>query len=724
MGQPSAAARSVAVVGDPSTSAITDDIVIGLQKVGVPAVAAPPTGNEQAVVVVLCPELVASGVDIAGLAALHGPRLVPVVARPMDGTHVPDALAALNWIPWNPAERGTTIRMIASACTTDLASFHALQSLVARAEGWALGGASVGDAVSTPKELARLRREASTVRARDLSDVVRQFLAASEVATRKTVRKKRGRRLRWLVLTVLLAVALREVVGTVTYVRGRQKLDVLSGSPVALPQPRIQLVKLAGLAQIQLDRGESLAPELVNQMLGYLSVPGAVRSFGMSPDGMFVNAGVTGSEGGMLWADGGGSLWSVDGPSGQPQRVAANLVDHGYQLAATADQSTIVMANDSTVTVRRGEHQQSFAVPAVSGLVLSDDGKQLVVESDTRTQVWTLDGSTPTKVRSVDASSYLTSGMMHGQLVLVARDSKHLVISSAVSGKAVRTVTDVTNQLSAAAVGGNGELVVQGKDRRLWLSTGTDLTSSGIVVPDVLTVLHVLPDSSVAWAGRGAPTQVVDLQTGSIRGWICTEAGSQAVWFAPDGSWAVCDSGAQNELWRLGEALPEPAPASLPAAVTTVSAQGRRASLGSAGLELAGPNATHTYATASNPLTLEGRATAVTLAPSGLGVAVGSDAGQVVVADVLEGAELRGTVRWQSPDRSPVTALSLSDSSLRVTTTTGVWTVPACAGCTTDMSRLMATVRSRQMYCYQPELKTLLSSKVIAELGVSLCEEG
>lgn len=342
--------------------------------------------------------------------------------------------------------------------------------------------------------------------------------------------------------------------------------------------------------------------------------------------------------------------------------------------------------------------------------------------------MWRLGAGSPTRLRSIPAADYFAAGVMHGRLVVILRTSDHLRVADAEGGEVLHRLPNNTDAFSKAAIGERGEVVVQGKDRRLWLSTdSTTFASLGVPVQDVVSVLAITSGGQLVYASKGGPTHLMDLGARTQLNDVCTEATVRTVTLSLDGRLLACDYGAEKMIWELDPLIPGPVdPVRVPRA--TDSAAGVLATLEDLSLTVTMPNGTTTVTSRSSAeadrlLSLRGRPTTIALDSKGQSVAVGSDTGDVLVSDITPTGALSAGMRWRSPDGSAVRSLTLSDTEAEISTTTGTWKVSTCVGCTADVAKLLATVRAHLMPCYTRTLTDLVGSDVAHQLGVVTCAE-
>ena len=717
----SARPTSVVVTAHPSDALVATDIEVGLKKLGITARLGDPEPTDTALVVVLSPAL--SQERLLEMALIEDARLVPVVARPVDASTVPSVLASLNWIPWLPDQRGQTVRMIASACLTDLPQYRATQSLLARAEGWVAAGRLPQDTIKTPRALKQARKDAADSGLERTPPVVVEFLARSEAATRATLIRRWLRGLAWFVISALLVAASIRVWGSLEYIRERHRLDLLASSLMETPFPNVQMMKLAALMTINLDHGERPSAEVSDMVLGLMVEPSPTQRFVLSPDAMFINGTAIDDEGNMLWGDGAGGIWKMAKGASTPVRIAEGVTPMLDYFAAVPDGSVWAAAGYEEVVVQRDGVRQALAVAGISGLILSPDGSVLGIDTEHGFEVWDL-AATPQRILRTFPEQVLGYGVLADQLTTVIRGDGTIRVVAAASGEVIRELPDIANDMSTAAVGRAGQVVVQGLDHRLWLSDGDRFESTGIPVDDLLSGLAITEQGVLLHANNGGVVQLTDLSSLRPRGTVCTSASVVGLTTSPDGTWVICDYGADNEAWDLGRVLPRP-PDATAQATLTAAAGGVAASVAGRDITITkSGQASHTLSIpelVSSGWSRGGTASTVALSTDGLGLAVGSDFGDVVLLDVTIAGELRGAMAWSSPDGSPVLGIELEAQQAAVHTTTGTWAIPACVGCSGDPDLLLDVVRTHLMPCYGSGTEDLVGPRAVERLGIVTC---
>lgn len=130
------------------------------------------------------------------------------------------------------------------------------------------------------------------------------------------------------------------------------------------------MVQLAALTQLQLNRGERPADEVVKQIIQTIAVPSASRRFHTAPNGMFINFVAFGPGGDTLMADGGGGLWKTVGDDPAMRTGGPGLGAQPVSLAATPDLSTWAAATQSRMVISREGRAYEVELSGVEQLTL------------------------------------------------------------------------------------------------------------------------------------------------------------------------------------------------------------------------------------------------------------------------------------------------------------------------------------------------------------------
>ena len=713
----------VCIAAAPEFQNLAQGIALFLGDRGLQSRVGQPDVDDAAVVVVLGNEV---PTGIREMLDLPG-RLVPVAFGEVTPNQLPPQLAALNWIPWNPSRSAQALEAIYRACLTELDMFFKVQSLEARASGWEASGRRSADLVRTKKELRQLLGGSSVFM--ELSPQARAFVEESAAATWATMKSTWMRRLVWGVLSAIILVGVWQAVKSVQHYRERKMLFLLASAPTDDLGPVAQVPKFAGLVLLSDELGEPVPFDGEARLAKLLSQPAPVEFFAIAPNDMFLTRTAMAADGDMLQLSGDGTVWS--GEVGDPQLKQLASVPHlGYFIAADASLATWAVSDGGQITASQSGRQVTLGSElgeGVSGLRMQSDGELLVAWGDDRSaEVYTLDGGFS---RVYSATEVLATGEVSGALVLVKRQDDAILVLDASTGTEIdRIVTP--GDVDAATVLGDGTLVVVA-GQRLWVQSGEDLVNLGIAVPTAGRQLEATTDQEVLLTTVGDGTRLVDTSRGVVAADVCAEGSALSVDISDGGRWVVCGYGSASWIWDAQSLRPTAAGSTAPGA-STAEQDGTSVRLTDGLLEINrdGEAVIHDPAKTKGSVSdrteesdsfVQGSLTAVALSPGGDSIAYGTDAGEVVVADLSESMELLVTHTWTGPAATPVSSLDLAAGQLEVTTASGTWALHPCTGCRIDRATLMAVQQDLQLACYPSSFGGLLPARIQDELGLSVC---
>ncbi len=158
----------VHVVDSIDTNAVSDEIIRGLDGLGVDASAPAPdvradgdpsSSDLRAVVVLLSERSFDDPAWSRRVEALRAERLVPVLAGPVNDTRVPGFLAELNWVVYRPEDSGFLARLF-TGINTDSSRFRDARDTRALAERWVGSGRNPDLLLEDRREIDRRIRSA------------------------------------------------------------------------------------------------------------------------------------------------------------------------------------------------------------------------------------------------------------------------------------------------------------------------------------------------------------------------------------------------------------------------------------------------------------------------------------------------------------------------------------------------------------------------------------
>lgn len=729
----------VSVIAHPDDEAVGLAICAGLQRAGVFVRYGEWTRSDAAVVVVLSPAILAAGLSLPSMSEIPDARLVPVLAAQVDDHAVPADLASLNWIHWSADDPRSALELVVEACSTDLHSYRVAQALVARAEGWDLAGRQAADLISNRRQLHDSVDALRHLRGDTSFPLLGEYMAASRIATRTQTRRAISRGIFRAFFAIGIAIGAVSVLDWIGYAQDRSKLELVASTPIADGLPAVNAVKLAALIVVMTGHGDTPPESTVDKLIGMLSDPWAHARFQVSPDGMPINDTAVDDDGFVRWIDGGGVLWGSDADRTRTSRYERILDSPGYYLSTSDGAEVVVVADEHrVVVVRAGERSELSLTDPVHGVDVSGNGTHLVVRVADGVRIFDLGEDVISGGEKHDG--VLATAFVEGDVRMLRRsDDGVLELSSMVGDVPLRTFPDVSGPLSTAAMGGDGWVVVHGADGQLWAAAdGAEIAPTGVRVPDLLASMTITSRNELLYTPVGYHTRVFDLIRGIPLAETCREDTAQDLTLSPDGRWLVCGYVSDFALWNLDEIRPVAGPDGAGqqqnqivggplAARITMAGQLEVTQNGAAHLwDLSGADTRTGGLTASTPtaLRLVGHLSAVAVTATSDAVAVGTTAGDVVVADVHDDGSLRSTARWTAPDQSPVVNIALTGGRATITTTTATWEVPFCQGCSENLGALVAAVTERQLACYPEDIGVPIPARILTELGVSICEDG
>lgn len=654
-------------------------------------------------------------------------RLVPVATESVDSATVPAALAQLNWLPWHVNDPDASLDRLAKTCRSTIDEHRTMEMLRARAEGWIFGGRNAADLPTNRRDVAAALSVARTSLV-SVPNTVEDYLAAATAAGRKALRNRVLRSCGWGALAVLVAIATVNVVDHVRNARARQQLSYVAMTDSGLSMfPAGNAVQVAAYGYLTEQVGGEVDAQTRESLVELLSQRWPTTRYSTSPTGMHVNAVALSDDVRLLWADGGGDVWTVDGTSLEAVRLAHFSDLPLYHVAADRDWSTIAAVDSAgTLVVRTQDGLTRTDTPGALGVAV--EGPLVVAWS--QDSIWVA-GAAPLQ-RSVGRVA--TAGAVDGHILALVSSGGTLELVDCLSGEVVDVVaTDLPGPVSKAAISPLGHVVYEGTDGQLWAwsGSGTQARPTGLQLDGHALALALTSRDEVLYSTFSQGTQFYDLADEQRLFDVCGTGTANSFVVSPFESLVACRLGADNQVWSLEDARPA-GPGSAAAArpqVRARSADGRTvASLDENGLlDLTvdghsvrlDPNGTNAT-TLLGAQHLGGRATTVALGPDHQ-LALGAANGSVVVYDVAPGPVLGASQRWVAPDRAPVTSVELSAGRLIVVTTTATWNADLCVGCSKSFGTLLAEVQRRALPCYPQYILENVPMRVMDELGLRIC---
>ncbi|MDR1512169.1 MAG: hypothetical protein LBS56_01605 [Propionibacteriaceae bacterium] len=654
---------------------------------------------------------------------------MPIALGPVDAETVPEALAELNWIPWNEQEPADPLDRVAAVCSTSIESFQAAELLRARAEGWIAGGRQTNDLPDTKRELSGLLAAAALGIRVDADTAA--FLAAATRATRRATAKAALRGLSWAVFAVALVVAGTRVAEVARNASEREALDelVLAGSNY--PFAAGHAVQVAAFAHLTQQAGQPVSTRTRDNLIQLLSDRWPIdRTTGMDgPDGwVAVNAVVLDDDGGMVWAAGSGDLWQVDARTQDPRLLGHVSEAPLYDAAASADRSRFAALDAAgRLLVWEGGSVAGFDVPGAEQAEISDAGDTAVAWSSTALFVADL-ASPNTPVETLEVGEVLAVARVDGRLVAAAHADGMLTLIDCRSGETLNQLPSLPDPPDGVAISTKGHMVIE-HGGELSFFDGQDLAPTGIRPGGLLTALALTARDEVIWASYADGTRMYDLRNQQRLFDPCGRLVATRLTLSAGEALLACAQSADIQVWPLDDARPAGPPGASADTASSAQAGDRQVAIIDGLVSLANPSGTYLF----DPTGRSSRDDVVRLSPAYRFAAVptvvaldrnqlalGASDGTVLILDV-DDAMFGPARRWRSPDGSPVKSLAFAADDLTVSTATSSWAVARCVGCGLRVDAALDEVRSRALPCYPEAITQSVSRRVMGELGLRVC---
>jgi len=703
-------------------------LVEGLAKLGVNCHAGEPAIDDEAIVVLLPNELALLEKTVESVN--QNQRLVPVVVGTVSPETVPAALAELNWLSWRGSDAISFMSRLVELCVGTVDEHRAFDLLQARAEGWQVGGRSASDLPTSRKALRESRVIAQGVTA-PLPELIRDYLRAVAKATRRALLWRVMRLLAIAGLVVLLVMASVNVVKLLRNASQRQALAPVVMNDVGISAfPAGTAVQISAYGYLTEEAGREVDDHTRGVLVELLSQHWPMARFQMSPTGKMVNAVVLDNDGGMLWADGGGDVWLVDGST-----MAASLLDHFsesplYKIAASADWDLIGALDSSGALIVRdkGVITREDAAGATRVAVAV---QQVVAWSEDTLWVHTPE---PTGLVMTKPGLVLAVEPVGGRLYALVSTEGALELLDCLSGETLAVIAQsLTEPPSRAAISPEGHVAYESADGQLWAWLGDTLLPTGLQPIDYTTALALTANDELLYSTSSQGTQFYDLKRELRLFSVCGSTASNSFSISPLGNLVVCSLGADKQVWSLDEARPVGLGAPRPPTeqVQARSADGRSvARLGEEGLlEITVSESTEIFDSSGmgsgvalpGTQRIAGKVRALAFGPNDQ-FALGTADGSVLIYDVRPGPTLQLARRWVAPDGTPATSISISERHFEVTTSTATWVAATCPGCSSSFQALLSEVQTRALACYPPLMLDTVPLSVMAVLGFEVCE--
>jgi hypothetical protein len=711
-----------------------------------------PLDQTDALVVLLSKSAARDQDWLAAVRRAGGARIIPVRVGSVDSDELPDELAILNWIIWDPETPGRGCALVFASSQTDLDSHRVTQGLSTRARIWVAGGRGDDALLDDRDEVAKaLAAQVNGVDAK-YSGLIAEFVRRSAVKVAATRRRRRRKR---VVRSLLGGLAALVVVVLVLFSRAQiQSFKLTQGAAdlVSDRRPDVQAIKDAAVIMQAREAGKPVARSDVQRLVTALSYPWPRAFVGMEWTKVANGFAFLDDNKTAVVVDGGGLLLWYEVMTGKTVHSLDIGTKDGLpgQVVADSDGATVAVAADSAVyVVSRSKGIEAELPLAARDLQLTRDGQTLVA--------WV--GSKLLTIRKVDGLWTSTEGKRYddvldlaltptGQVNALVRLGGKLMVVDAITGSGKSTWSFPVHSFETGALGEDGTVAVKAADKQLHWASPKDkvLRPSGISTADAVDAMAVLPGGLVVMSSRPKGTQLYLLSEGLSLGNMCDELSYvKSMIVSPDGRLIACDGYGGFALWAVQGRAPTARTTAdqlsqAREAVTATSTGGpvAAAKVTSSGLielqlrdgavlrlDPAGHagGSEHSPPPLQDVVTFSGEVTTLQFENSGSTVIIGTSDGLVTEVDIVSGDALMSS-RWQAPDRAAVRRVELAGGGiLRVTTDTFVWDTLSCAGCAADSGRLIERTRVRLVNCSPSSLDVVMPERFIKALEIRLCRD-
>lgn len=652
-------------------------------------------------------------------------RLIPVRVGEIDGTQVPERLAALNWIDWQPGNASGTVGYVLAGLLSDPTRRDISRQLSHEAEAWQRSGHRDTLLISDfrrARQMNAMLRDLQSDRLAAPTAVMRQYVQRSLKVSRPKYRRRRARLVAGVAGTVLALLAAAVVIPAVKLASFDNKESIVTSGDQAelrdLPEwsaanaaallingtpPEKALARTTLLRAMnepwELDALQWQAPP--NSSVPFDHGKLAVLSVGLRVA--------------IISVDTQRVLWTAATPGG-PYDLSVDPAGQTAVGLALSGPGAIVINLDRR-TVRRIAVRTWFSSPSqVAYGELGSDGVAIVQlpglrigELSTATGAVTSLGVYP----PVMALAAASPGRTAVALVRLSGGRADLV---AVPSRRVLGFLPGTPPAEAGAISPDGhQAIVEGGDGQFWtIGAGRAAAPTGIAVPSIPSDVTWAAGDRVIVASEDQRGQVYSVRDGVPLGTICTQDGRLYAVIADASSAVVsCEAPGGTTFWQLPPGPLSgrvPGESSAPAWSTgpvTVRVSGDQIGIRGPGVN------TGMFQPLSTTIST------VDVADHGKRVILGDSLGEVAVIDVEAGYTAE-VVAWNDPDHSPISAVGWSGGPVASTASGQTWQIADCADCGTDAGLLRA-FRARITGCFTARQLAFMGGSTWQALGLREC---
>lgn len=686
-----------------------------------------PAGEAAAVVVFLSAAGLASQEWQAQVTAdtQTATRLIPVRVGIIDDTRVPERLAALNWITWQPGNVSVTAGYVLAGLFSDPARRDISRQLAHEAEAWLRSGRRDALLISDYRRARRMTAMLRDLQADTLAAptaVMRQYVQRSVKVSRPKYRRRRVRLVLGIAGTVLALLVAAVAIPTIKLGKFNNKESVVTSGDQAILRdlPEWSAANSAALlidgtpqekvlARATLLRAMNQPWEL--DALQWQTPPNSAVPF---DHGKLAVVSV-GSGLAIINVNTQRALWTAVTPGG-PYFLSVDPAGHTALGLALSHRGAIVIDLDRH-TVRRVAENAAFSSPSqpTYGELGSDD---MAVVALPGRRLGTLNTATGALT---DLGVYPPVVALAGRspggpaTALVRRSDGRVDLIAVPSGRVLGALPGTPPAEAGAISPGGRRAIVEGGDGQFWtIGTGRPATPAGIPVPSVLSSVTWATGDRVIIASYDQRGQVYYLPRAEPLGTICAQDGRLSLVIpGPDSAVVACESPGGTTFWQLP---PGPLLHRVPGEATASSATSGPVTVSRAGaqIDIRGPGVNSGM---FQPLSTG--VSVVDVAEGGKRVIVGDALGELAVIDVETGYTSE-VVAWNDPDHSPIKAVGWNGGPVATTASGQTWRIADCADCGT-VAGLLRAYRARFTGCFTARQLAFMSSSTWQALGLREC---
>lgn len=652
-------------------------------------------------------------------------RLIPVRVGKIDDRRVPERLAELNWIDWQPGNADVTFGYVLAGLFSDPARRDLSRQLSHEAEAWARSGHRDALLIADYRRARRMTAMLRDLEADKLAAptaVMRQYVQRSLKASRPRYRRRRTRLIIGIagaVLALLIAAVVVPAIRLATF-NNRESI-VTSGDPAILRD--LPGWSAANAAALLIDGTPAEKALARVTLLRELNRPWELDAlqWRVSPNSsvpfdhgklaiISVARGLA-----IINVNTQRALWTAVEPGG-PYFLSVDPAGHtAVGLALSGSGAIVVNLDRHTVRHIAGNtefsdgSQVSYGELGSSGMAVVRLPGLHLGELNTATGAVTDLGVYPPIVALAGGTAGRTA------TALVRQSGGRVDLIAVPSRKVLASLPDTPSAEGGAISPDGRHAIVEGGDGQFWtIGTGQPATPTGIPVPSILSGVTWATGDRVVIASQDQRGQVYYLPRAEPLGTICAQD-PRLYAVIPDASSAVvsCESPGGTTFWQLP---PGPAPRRLPGEVRASSWTTGPVTVTTSGtqIDIRGPGVNSGM---FQPLSTG--ISVVDVADGGKRVVVGDARGEVAVIDVEAGYTAE-VVAWNDPDHSPITAVGWDSGPVATTASGQTWRIADCADCGTDAGLLRA-YRARFTGCFTARQLAYMGTSTWQALGLREC---